>query len=189
MSSQLSSSSFTGQAFYAPEATQQQWTFQPSLPVPTIQQNVPRLCIYHSYQGYYLTDQQKQLLLGIKSPENPATPWIVAGGYSVNIELANLFRNTPYENWTDMVYYIVNNATNIGMFPWNLPENDKFIHKYELNLVTRGNKSSGTPWSKPCPICKKMEVKYVRQQIRSPDEPETTFFRCHACGSNWKDSC
>ena len=190
MSSNPTSAQFTGQGFYTAEAPVQQWSLS------SVDNNItptgsgsssPRLTIDLEYQGYRLSDWQKEVLLNIKNRDG--TPWITPGNYSVNIELANLFRQTPPEDWTEMVQYLAENATQTGMFPWNLPNNDKYIHTYELRLAARGTKISGIPWDQPCRVCKKKEVRYARAQIRSPDEPETTFFRCHACGANWRDNC
>lgn len=191
MSANPSSTFFTGQGFNAPQAYEQQWSFVPEQESfqgsSGVKTSGPKLSIDLEYQGYILSDLQKQDLLNIKNTDG--SPWLTSENYAANIELANLFRNTPPEDWTDMIQYLVENATQVGMFPWNLPANDKYIHTYELRLAARGTKVVGTPWDQPCRICKKKEVYYVRFQIRSPDEPETTFFRCHACGANWKDSC
>ena len=32
----------------------------------------------------------------------------------------------------------------------------------------------------------KSKITYYEKQIRSADEPITTFYKCHTCGHNWK---
>ena len=37
------------------------------------------------------------------------------------------------------------------------------------------------------PACDSTEAFYLQIQIRSADEPMTTFYRCAKCGTNWSD--
>jgi len=36
-----------------------------------------------------------------------------------------------------------------------------------------------------CPYCDNMEAFFVQMQIRSADEPMTTFYRCTLCANRW----
>ncbi len=38
-----------------------------------------------------------------------------------------------------------------------------------------------------CPKCEHMKAYYMQLQIRSADEPSTTFYRCVECGHNWRE--
>jgi len=38
-----------------------------------------------------------------------------------------------------------------------------------------------------CPKCRHTEAYYKQLQMRSADEPMTTFYRCIKCGNNWRD--
>ena len=39
----------------------------------------------------------------------------------------------------------------------------------------------------PCPKCEAHRAYYQQLQIRSADEPMTTFYRCVSCGHNWRE--
>ncbi|XP_047268813.1 DNA-directed RNA polymerase III subunit RPC10 isoform X2 [Capsicum annuum] len=41
----------------------------------------------------------------------------------------------------------------------------------------------------PCPACGYREAAYYQVQIRSADEPMTTFYKCKnkMCGNNWRE--
>lgn len=38
-----------------------------------------------------------------------------------------------------------------------------------------------------CPVCNNQEAYYFQMQIRSADEPMTTFFRCTKCSHRWNE--
>ena len=38
-----------------------------------------------------------------------------------------------------------------------------------------------------CPKCEAHRAYYQQLQIRSADEPMTTFYRCVSCGHNWRE--
>ncbi|KAI0715644.1 hypothetical protein K466DRAFT_381307 [Polyporus arcularius HHB13444] len=39
-----------------------------------------------------------------------------------------------------------------------------------------------------CPKCDNGRAYFYQLQIRSADEPMTTFYRCTACGNNWREN-
>ena len=39
----------------------------------------------------------------------------------------------------------------------------------------------------PCPDCGHGKAYYMQIQIRSADEPMTTFYKCVKCGKTWND--
>jgi len=39
-----------------------------------------------------------------------------------------------------------------------------------------------------CPKCEHGEAYFLQMQIRSADEPSTTFYRCVSCTHNWKEN-
>lgn len=39
-----------------------------------------------------------------------------------------------------------------------------------------------------CPKCEHDKAYFMQMQIRSADEPSTTFYRCVSCSHNWKEN-
>lgn len=39
-----------------------------------------------------------------------------------------------------------------------------------------------------CPKCEHEKAYFMQMQIRSADEPSTTFYRCVSCSHNWKEN-
>jgi transcription elongation factor S-II len=39
-----------------------------------------------------------------------------------------------------------------------------------------------------CGKCKSKKVTFYLRQVRSADEPMTSFFTCHNCGKHWKQN-
>jgi len=39
-----------------------------------------------------------------------------------------------------------------------------------------------------CPKCEFEKAYFMQMQIRSADEPSTTFYRCVSCSHNWKEN-
>lgn len=74
--------------------------------------------------------------------------------------------------------------TPLELFPehWKKLIDDKLITDSFLH-----NKKAGAVSNYfVCGRCKKKSVTYYQLQIRSSDEPMTTFFTCTSCGKKWK---
>lgn len=39
-----------------------------------------------------------------------------------------------------------------------------------------------------CPFCAHTQAYFMQMQIRSADEPSTTFYKCVSCKQRWNDS-
>ena len=70
------------------------------------------------------------------------------------------------------------------MFPekWREIINREFVRSknaYEVSVATMSDRIF-------CRKCKKNKVSYIELQIRSADEPQTTFYTCLTCGYRWK---
>lgn len=69
------------------------------------------------------------------------------------------------------------------------PLNDQFKILQEVDHVMGG----AAAWENvdstdaACPSCSNDRAYFMQIQIRSADEPMTTFYKCCKCGHNWRD--
>jgi transcription elongation factor S-II len=65
----------------------------------------------------------------------------------------------------------------------------KYMDQQKAKDELEYSKSMGTTTDMyKCGLCKNNKTSYTRLQVRSCDEPMTTFVRCLTCGNEWKFS-
>jgi DNA-directed RNA polymerase subunit M len=75
----------------------------------------------------------------------------------------------------------------------NVPKNEiklkeKIEVKEELEVIDTSQTEEIHPiTSVECPKCGNKEAYYWTKQTRASDEPETQFFKCVACGHQWRE--
>eukprot|EP00921_Rhytidocystis_pertsovi_P011992 GHVQ01019414.1.p1 GENE.GHVQ01019414.1~~GHVQ01019414.1.p1 ORF type:complete len:106 (-),score=7.95 GHVQ01019414.1:36-353(-) len=77
--------------------------------------------------------------------------------------------------------------------PYVLNIQDKVVHKkcYQTKAVAKAedkdDKSRGSKTQAVCPDCNHSEAFFFQIQIRSGDEPMTSFYCCCKCECRWKE--
>jgi DNA-directed RNA polymerase subunit M/transcription elongation factor TFIIS len=84
-----------------------------------------------------------------------------------NIEIQNIPKMNPIEIYPEKWQSII----------------DKFDKQEK---IAEESKNLATTDMFKCPKCKKNKATYYKMQIRSADEPETTFITCSLCKHNWR---
>ena len=54
-------------------------------------------------------------------------------------------------------------------------------------MLSKENMQKGDKAEVVCPKCSHGHAYFMQMQIRSADEPMTTFYRCVSCGHNWRE--
>ncbi len=102
--------------------------------------------------------------------------------YVKNTEIANLIKNKRVK------------LEKIATYKYNTLRPKKWgKYKYDIELLNNDiintNKDVCTTSQFTCPKCKKNKCVYSQFQIRSADEPITSFITCliEGCGHNWRE--
>lgn len=61
------------------------------------------------------------------------------------------------------------------------------VTKSAQNQFAKDDRGMTASSDRACRKCKAQQTTYYQLQIRSADEPMTTFFTCHACNARWKE--
>lgn len=79
------------------------------------------------------------------------------------------------------------NMTPVEMWPERWEESFQRVAMRQLRREADVDASKAPDGAYTCGRCKSRKTAYTSMQIRSADEPMTTFVRCLNCGKSWKD--
>jgi transcription elongation factor S-II len=130
-----------------------------------IADNIPRYW-QNSRFRYRYTTHALSIEFNLKNPRNPALLEKVVSG---KIATRQLVRMTPTE-----------------LFPELYEDVYERIAARQLRRMAPSN-ADAPDGAFTCRKCKSKKTIYTSMQIRSADEPMTTFVTCLGCGNRWKD--
>lgn len=107
-------------------------------------------------------------------------------------------RDKTIEEFHITNYYMLNLVLNLEVKPHEIPFTPICDRNPDLwsSFITNEEKKKASMFEVPmqtitdrfyCRKCKKSETTYYQLQVRSADEPMTTFIQCVNCGNRWKE--
>ena len=131
-------------------------------------------------EGRYLTPEQVKTLLALEFPDK--TNIITTNHPEIILDVINMLQKLSYE----FVINYLRNATNAKDLVMNSPLLENERERVVLEIENLQKTIEAEEGIYQCEGCGSQKTVSIQKQVRSADEPMSTFVRCLGCRKRWR---